>query len=153
VVTAKLDRAFRSAADALTVLEELKAQGVGLHMIDLGGDVTDNGTCKLVFTILSAVAEAERDRMRERISEVKPNQRRRGRYLGAKVPFGWQQGESGELIPIPEQQAAIRNTIALRDEGLSFRLISEHIAVEAGFKLFHVGVRGVLATAERRIAA
>ena len=31
VVSAKLDRAFRSAADALAVLEELKDQGVGLH--------------------------------------------------------------------------------------------------------------------------
>jgi putative DNA-invertase from lambdoid prophage Rac len=31
--------------------------------IDLGGDVTGNGISKLVFTILSAVAEAERDRI------------------------------------------------------------------------------------------
>jgi hypothetical protein len=28
-----------------------------MHMIDLGGDVTDNGISKLVFTILSAAAE------------------------------------------------------------------------------------------------
>ena len=31
-------------------------------LIDLGGDVTGNGISKLVFTILSAVAEAEWDR-------------------------------------------------------------------------------------------
>ena len=62
IVSAKLDRAFRSAADALTVLEELKAQSVGLHLIDLGGDVTGNGISKMVFTILAAVAEGERDR-------------------------------------------------------------------------------------------
>ena len=43
--------------------------------------------------------------------------------------------------------------IALRGQGLSFRLISEQIAAEAGFRLSHVGVRGVLATAEQRIAA
>ena len=53
VVIAKLDRGFRSAADALTVLEELKAQGVSLHIIDLGGDVTGNGISKMVFTILA----------------------------------------------------------------------------------------------------
>jgi hypothetical protein len=29
-------------------------------MIDHGGDVTDNGISKLVFTILSVVAEVER---------------------------------------------------------------------------------------------
>ena len=65
VVSAKLDRAFRSAADALAVLEELKDQGVGLHLIDLGGDVCGNGISKMVFTILAAVAEGERDRIRE----------------------------------------------------------------------------------------
>ena len=50
-------------------------------MIDLGGDVTGDGHAKLVFTILSAVAEAERDRTRERIMDVKVDQKRRGRYL------------------------------------------------------------------------
>jgi DNA invertase Pin-like site-specific DNA recombinase len=44
--------------------------------------VTGNGISKLVFTILSAVAEAERDRTRERIAKVKRDQRQRGRYLG-----------------------------------------------------------------------
>ena len=39
--------------------------------IDLGGDVTGNGISKLVFTILSAVAENERDRIRERVRDAK----------------------------------------------------------------------------------
>ena len=85
VITPKLDRMFRSALDALEVLGELKDRSVSLHMIDLGGDVTGNGISKLVFTILSAVAEAERDRIRERIAEVKRDQETRGRFrrLGA----------------------------------------------------------------------
>jgi len=64
IITAKLDRAFRSAADALAVLEEFKDQGIALHMIDLGGDVTGNGISKMVFTILAAVAEGERSHPR-----------------------------------------------------------------------------------------
>jgi putative DNA-invertase from lambdoid prophage Rac len=32
-------------------------------MIDLGGDVTGNGISKLVFTILSAVAEVRRTKI------------------------------------------------------------------------------------------
>ena len=68
--------------DALGILDELKEQGVSLHMIDLGGDVTGNGISKLVFTILIAVAEAERDRIRERIPDVKRDQKTRGRFLG-----------------------------------------------------------------------
>lgn len=66
VITPKLDRMFRSALDALDVLAKLKTGDVALHMIDLGGDVTSNGISKRVFTILSAVAEAERDRVRVR---------------------------------------------------------------------------------------
>src|SRR6202046_4677203 len=66
VITAKLDRMFRSALDALDVLAKLKVQDVSLHMIDLGGDVTGHGISQLGFTILYAVAEAERDRIRER---------------------------------------------------------------------------------------
>ena len=85
VITPKLDRMFRSALDALDVLAQLKAKGVSLHMVDLGGDVTGNGISKLVFTILSAVAEAERDRTRERVAEVKRDQKQRGRFLGGTV--------------------------------------------------------------------
>jgi putative DNA-invertase from lambdoid prophage Rac len=89
VITAKLDRAFRSAADALGTLEEMKDQGVGLHMIDLGGDVCGNGISKLVFTILSAVAENERDRIRERIRDVKRHLASQGIYNGGRRPFGY----------------------------------------------------------------
>ena len=43
------------------------------------------GLSKLFLTIASA--EAERDRIRERIGQVKADQKARGRYLGGKVPF------------------------------------------------------------------
>jgi DNA invertase Pin-like site-specific DNA recombinase len=59
VITARLDRAFRSADDALATLKEFKEQGVGLHMIDLGGDVCGNSISKFVFTILTALAESD----------------------------------------------------------------------------------------------
>jgi resolvase-like protein len=62
LLTPKLDRMFRSALDALDVLAQLQKTGISLHMIDLGGDATGNEISKLVYTILSAVAEAERDR-------------------------------------------------------------------------------------------
>jgi DNA invertase Pin-like site-specific DNA recombinase len=105
-------------------------------MIDLGGDTTTNGVSKLVFTILSAVAEAERDRIRERVSDMKADQRSRGRYLGGIVPFGFKavpDGERGKrLEPIPEQQKAIKRMVALRKRGLSLRAIQAKL-IEAGF--------------------
>jgi DNA invertase Pin-like site-specific DNA recombinase len=146
VITPKLDRMFRSALNALDVLGQLRERGVALHIIDLGGDVTGNGISKLVFTILSAVAEAERDRIRERIRDVKADQRKRQRYLGGIVPFGWQIGEDGALVEVPEQQRTIQRIVELRREGLSLRAISASIAAE-GVKLSHEGVKNVLAVA------
>src|SRR3954449_13483815 len=125
IITPKLDRMFRSALDALDVLARLKDRDVSLHMIDLGGDVTGNGISKLVFTILSVVAEAERDRTRERIADVKRDQRTRGRFLGGTVPFGYRLGADGELIPHDEEQKAILEARAMKDGGASLRAIAE----------------------------
>src|SRR5713101_814396 len=80
IVSPKLDRMFRSASDALATLEELKGEGIALHLIDLGGDVTGNGIGKLTFTILAAVAENKRDRIRERIRDVKRHLANQGVY-------------------------------------------------------------------------
>jgi Resolvase, N terminal domain len=88
IISAKLDRAFRSAADALGTLEQLKEDKVALHLIDLGGDVTGNGISKMVFTILAAVAEGERDRIRERIRDAKRHLTAQGVFSGGKRPFG-----------------------------------------------------------------
>jgi hypothetical protein len=40
-------------------------------LIDLGGSVIANGVSKMVFTILAAVAEGERERIRERIRDAR----------------------------------------------------------------------------------
>lgn len=148
VITPKLDRMFRSALDALDILAQLQKRGVSLHMIDLGGDVTGNGISKLVFTILSAVAEAERDRIRERVQETKADQKRRNRFLGGRVPFGWQvrtddSGVGGELVKDAAQQTAIRRIKTLSDKGLSLRAISDEMKKQ-GHDLSHQGVADIL---------
>jgi putative DNA-invertase from lambdoid prophage Rac len=144
VITPKLDRMFRSATDALANLDRMRKLGVHLHMIDLGGDVTGNGIAKLVFTILSAVAEAERDRIRERIATVKADQRARNRYLGGKVPFGYRVGADGELVEEPAQQEAIREMVRQREEQkLSLRQIATQMH-ERGIAISHEGVAEVL---------
>lgn len=128
VVAAKLDRLFRSALDALQTVEALRARGVGLVMLDLGGDVSGNGLSRLFLTIAAAFAEAERDRIRERVVQVKADQRGRGRYLGGWVPFGFTVGEDGALVPDPAQQAAIRDARAMRAAGATFRAVQADLA-------------------------
>lgn len=148
IITARLDRAFRSAADALGTLEELKDQGVGLHMIDLGGDVCGNGISKLVFTILSAVAENERDRIRERIRDVKRHLASRGIYNGGKRPFGFDVVD-GRLVPNERQQAAIARMKALRNDQRSLRAISHLIAAEFRIRMTAMTVKRILDRASR----
>ena len=128
------------ARSALQTVEALKAKGVHLHLLDLGGDIAGNGLSKLFLTIAAAFAEAERDRIRERVSQVKADQLARNRYLGGAVPFGWRVDDTGVLVEDPEQQAAIQRMIELRAAGLSLRAIAAKMNAE-GFSISHVGVR------------
>ena len=128
IVTAKLDRAFRSAADALAVLEEFKDQGIALHMIDLGGDVCGNGISKMVFTILAAVAEGERDQLRERIRDAKRHMASHGIFSGGKRPFGFDivlDGEVRRFVPNAAETTVIERMRAMRSEGATYRAIGE----------------------------
>jgi len=104
-----------------------------------GGDISGNGLSKLFLTIAAAFAEAERDRIRERIGQVKADQKARGRYLGGKVPFGFRRGDAGELVEIPAEQEAIREMVALRAQGKALRAIAN-----ACYRISHEGVAGVL---------
>jgi putative DNA-invertase from lambdoid prophage Rac len=147
VIAAKLDRLFRSALDALKAVEDLRQRGVKLHLLDLGGDISGNGLSKLFLTIAAAFAEAERDRIRERVAQTKADQKARGRYLGGKVPFGFRlDEETGGLLRNEDEQAAIAEMIAMRREGKPLRNISEAMRAR-GFKISHEGVAGVVRAA------
>ena len=143
ILCSKLDRMFRSARDALTVSDELKKQGVSLHLMDLGGDVTGNGVSKVFFTIVAAFAEFERDRIAERISDVKANERAKGRYLGGARPFGYTIGDTGNLIVNDDEQLLINHVVTLREKGKSLRAIAESVSSELT-KVSHMTVKRIL---------
>jgi putative DNA-invertase from lambdoid prophage Rac len=129
IVSAKLDRAFRSAADALGTLEQLKDDKISLHLIDLGGDVCGNGISKMVFTILAAVAEGERDRIRERIREAKRHLTSKGVFNGGKRPYGFdivQDGDVQRMVPNATEQV-IERMKAMRAEGATYRTIGAEV--------------------------
>jgi DNA invertase Pin-like site-specific DNA recombinase len=97
--------------DALRTLEQLKEDGAGLRMIDLGGDVCGNGISKLVFKILSAVAENERDRIREHVRDAKPASRLAAAdQWWQAAPCGFDvegEGKDKHLVPNVTEQAAL----------------------------------------------
>ena len=88
IISTRLDRMFRDTTDATGTLKALKKAGIGLYLKDLGGDVTDSSVSALVFGLLSAVAEFERARISERVTDVKASQRRQSRFLGGCKPLG-----------------------------------------------------------------
>jgi DNA invertase Pin-like site-specific DNA recombinase len=145
VVSPKLDRVFRSALDALQQTEALRARGVSLHLLDLGGDIAGNGLSRLFMTIAAAFAELERDRIRERIIQVKRDQKARGRFLGGtRPPFGFRAGDDGGLVPDEAEQAAIARAKRMRGRGRSLRYIAGKLALD-GHGLNPESVRRMLA--------
>jgi putative DNA-invertase from lambdoid prophage Rac len=113
------------------------------HLLDLGGDIAGNGLSKLFLTIAAAFAQAERDRIRERIGQVKADQKARGRFLGGSVQFGYRLGDNGELVPHELEQEAIREMIALKSQGRSLRAIAAEMQAR-GHQISHVSVGAAL---------
>jgi hypothetical protein len=68
-VVTKLDRLARSTQHALSIVEDLERRGVGLRILDFGGEpiATKSPHGKLVLTMFAAFAEFERRLMLERV--------------------------------------------------------------------------------------
>jgi putative DNA-invertase from lambdoid prophage Rac len=132
----KLDRAFRNTRNALNSLHELRERGVSVHFIDLGGDVTNDGIGSVIFTILSAFATFERDRIATRIREVKQVQKGEGKFLGGFTRFGFTV-EDEKLKPNPEEQVIIKEMKDMRRRGMSLRRISKWLDRTYGVSMSH----------------
>ncbi|MDD9911211.1 MAG: recombinase family protein [Ahrensia sp.] len=76
-----LDRAFRSTIDALVHSEMLRDRGIEFQIVTLGVD-TSTADGRLIYTVLAAFAEHERNRLSERTKEGLRAARRRGVRLG-----------------------------------------------------------------------
>ncbi|GHD41061.1 serine recombinase PinR [Thalassobaculum fulvum] len=146
VIATKLDRMFRSAGDALSTLQAFKANGVKLYLLDLGGDdCTSNGISGLVFTIMSAVAQFERERTAERIADVKASQKAKGRFLGGqRAPFGYRVGADGGLIENLDEQETAYRMQQLRSQGVSLRGIAALLEKETGQAIHPQSVKRIL---------
>ncbi len=78
-----LDRAFRSTIDALVQAERLHQSGIEFQIVTLGVD-TSTAHGKLVFTVIAAFAQHERDHLSERTKQGLKAAVRRGAKLGRK---------------------------------------------------------------------
>jgi DNA invertase Pin-like site-specific DNA recombinase len=83
ILVKKLDRLGRDTADMIQFIKEFDEMGVAVRFIDDG--ISTEGTMgKMVVTILSAVAQAERQRMLERTNEGRLEAKAKGVKFGRK---------------------------------------------------------------------
>jgi DNA invertase Pin-like site-specific DNA recombinase len=131
VIASKLDRMFRSASDAIDMFEVFKAAGVDLVLFDISNEPVSSGVGKLIMTILAAVADMERIRIKERTAEGRKAAKAKGRAVGT-VPFGFRKiGQTSELEPNEKEVEAAKFMRGFYQQGISLPEISK--------KLFNVG--------------
>lgn len=83
ILVTKLDRLGRDTADMIALIKEFSQMGVAIRFLDDG--ISTEGTMgKMVVTILSAVAEAERARILERTNEGRLEAKSKGVKFGRK---------------------------------------------------------------------
>ena len=140
VIFPKLDRGFRNTRDALNVLHTLKEKGVSVHSIDLGGDVTGNGVGAIIFTILSAFATFERERIASRISEVKQMRKAQGYFVGGRRGFGFNVVE-GKKVPNQKEQMLVQEMKKKKANGESMLAIHRWLNGEMNLKLCYSSMR------------
>ena len=115
LVVTRLDRLARSTADLLSIVSRLDDKGVGLRIIDFGGDTVDtkSPSGRMLLTMFAAVAQFEREvmlvRQREGISKAKAA----GKYKGRA----------------PTARAKTQEIVRLRQEGLGASQIAEDTGV------------------------
>ena len=91
VLVWKLDRLGRSLSHLIRLVETLGGLGIDLVSMDDPGLDTTSPQGKLLFQVMGAVAEFERELIRERTRAGVAAARRRGRRLGrprVRVPLG-----------------------------------------------------------------
>lgn len=147
LIVAKLDRAFRDAADALAKAKQWQKAGVKLILADMGNEpVTENGNSKLFFTVLAGFAEWERTRILERTNDGRKAKRAAGGFTGGIAPFGYKavgEGRDAKLVLDPKTHAARSTILECRAAGMSLRATAELAAMKHGITVSYETVRKI----------
>ena len=116
VLVYKLDRFGRSVRNCLDGINTLRSHGVRFLAVSQNVDTDDaNPTSRLMLHILAAVAEFERELIRERVASGLANARRQGKRLGR-----------------PRRVFDRSRAQELRQQGMSFPRIARELGVGYG---------------------
>lgn len=106
VLVFKLSRFGRNAADVLNSLQIMQDNGVNLICVEDGIDSSkDSG--KLMISVLSAVAEIERENINVQTMAGRNQKAREGKWNGGFAPYGYRL-DNGELIVNDEEAEIVK---------------------------------------------
>ena len=108
ILVFKLSRFGRNAADVLYTLQVMQDFGVNLICVEDGIDSSKDAG-KLMISVLSAVAEIERDNIRVQTMEGRIQKAREGKWNGGFAPYGYQLVNG--VLEINEEEAVAIRTI------------------------------------------
>lgn len=114
VVVARFDRFARSVSHLLRALEEFSHLGVNFVSLSESID-TSTPMGKMIFTVLGAVAELERNLIRERVNMGIARARRQGKHLGR-----------------PRVEVDPLQVVGLRARGCSWNQIAAQLGIGRG---------------------
>lgn len=108
ILVFKLSRFGRNAADVLNSLQYIQDYGVNLICVEDGIDSSkDSG--KLTITVLSAVAEIERENILVQTMEGRKQKAREGKWNGGQAPFGYSlDSKTSTLVVDPEEAEIVK---------------------------------------------
>ena len=104
ILVYKLSRFGRNAADILNSLEHVQAFGVNLICIEEGIDSSQTSG-KLLISVLSAVAEIERENIIEQTMNGRKEKARQGGWNGGFAPYGYYLKDKQLFIQEDEAEA------------------------------------------------
>lgn len=110
ILVKKLDRLGRDTADMVQLIKEFDQLGVAIRFLD-DGISTEGAMGKMVVTILSAVAQAERQRILERTNEGRIEAMARGVKFGRKRAVDRQKVLTMKAEGIPASEIAKKLSI------------------------------------------
>jgi DNA invertase Pin-like site-specific DNA recombinase len=137
IVVAIYDRAIRSNHDACRCLEDLDRFGIHVKFLDNPAIDTTTIDGRMIFQLISAIAERERRMIAFRTREYYAWARKNGLPINGKAPIGWKVVKVKGKLPSFAPDLYIRDVgayiLKLRKRGLSKEEIYKKLYRE-GFK-------------------
>ena len=124
VVCYKIDRISRRTVDLLNLVQQMDQKGIAFVSVSDKELDTSSRTGKIMISLLSAIAEFERDIIAERITDNMYELAKEGRWLGGECPLGYYSQKEkltiggkkttiNHLEPIDEEQRIVKRLFDL----------------------------------------